>query len=127
MGAPRGRRGAAREGLVWASCVRCGMSDADSARVQHLEEIIASISRSLTDPPQASRNGPELVAPIDAGPDLAPPAPKDADADRDPLSGKLAVALNGSDDGGVTEESDFADLLAHVPRRETDSAQPVSP
>jgi hypothetical protein len=87
------------------------MNKPEAKPAQSLEEILASIRKALAE--EEVQGAPE--APASAEP--ARPADKKSPspAKSDPLSGQLAVALNGSRSEENATDDDLADLLAPLP------------
>src|SRR3954454_20143975 len=92
--------------------VRCGMSKPDAAGAKSLEEILASIRKSLSGDGGDASGGPRSGAPkqTQAAPEASPAAER-TDDDDGLLSTRLAGALNGPVNGAAHDD-DFADLLA---------------
>lgn len=86
------------------------MSKPESTSAKSLEEIIASIRKSLAgDGNSAARNGLARTEPVlPELPPLGPPSDLDA-----LLSDRLAGALGGGAHGAAPEDDDLADILAH--------------
>ncbi|MGE0852153.1 MAG: DUF2497 domain-containing protein [Hyphomicrobiaceae bacterium] len=101
--------------------MRCGMSKPDATSAKSLEEIIASIRRTLAGEGGSSdRNGHAKADPV--LPELPPLGPATGlDA---LLSDRLAGALNGGN-GAVADDDDLADILAHDPDKARLAAKPL--
>jgi uncharacterized protein len=85
------------------------MSKADAKPTQSLEEILTSIRKALAE--EEVQGGADSPAPAEVA---APSAKQAAPTKSDPLSGQLAVALNGSGSHGAPTDDDLSDLLAPV-------------
>lgn len=112
----------------------------EPSRGQSLDQILASIRNSLTgarDSAQAEAEAADDAADADAKAAEAAKAAKAAkaegtaapagDAAPDYLSAKLASALNGQANGAYAADEDFADLLAHGPKKDAEAPRPASP
>ena len=96
------------------------MSKPDASATKSLEEILASIRKSLAGAGEGSdaARGPRGAAPMPPAPEPEPLA--DAAGDGDGLSARLAGALNGPTNGAALDD-DFMELLA------PDDTRPVPP
>jgi hypothetical protein len=108
------------------------MNRPESARAQSLEEILASIRKSLSDESTDGLSAPRVAPAATLAPAAkgearpAPAAEAQSDGTSDGLSSRLAGALNGSD---TSLEDELADFFAHVPKRTTpagDAARPAN-
>jgi cell pole-organizing protein PopZ len=96
------------------------MSNPDASATKSLEEILASIRKSLAGAGEGSEaaRGPRGATPVRPAPEPEPLA--DAAGDGDGLSARLAGALNGPTNGAALDD-DFMELLA------PDGTRPVPP
>src|SRR5438105_6777469 len=92
--------------------VRCGMSKLDAIGAKSLEEILASIRKTLSGDGSDASGGQRNAAPMPAPATREAQAPAATDGDDSGLlSAKLAGALNGPANGAALDD-DFAELLA---------------
>ena len=104
------------------------MSKPDATGTKSLEEILASIRKSLAGEGSNASSGPRGAAakPGQAVPEPEPPADRAGDDDGDGLlSARLAGALNGPTNGAALDD-DFADLLAPDTKKSA-SPEPAKP
>jgi uncharacterized protein len=100
------------------------MSKPEAQSTQSLEEILASIRKALAEEEVQGGADSDNPAPAESVKQPAQSAP----AKGDPLSGQLAVALNGSGGHGPASDDDLSDLLAPVPAKAAPAeAEPSAP
>jgi uncharacterized protein len=100
------------------------MSKADAKPTQSLEEILTSIRKALAEEEVQGGADSDSAAPAESVSPSAKQAAQSAPAKGDPLSGQLAVALNGSGGHSSAADDDLSDLLAPVQAKAAPPAEP---